>query len=143
MRPGDPFATKVLDQLRSQQRRLLRELVPNEWWFQTATSRHVSPELGEGEDRALLEVAAREAARELLDHSPELCEYLKIAATAGSRNRLLRVVSLIPEDGSQLAQQVADLVPSHSGCLSDDVGRLAYKVLRLLLLAEDLVPSPG
>ncbi len=136
MQPGHPYETESLDEVRSRQRRLLRELPDDNWLLKRARDDHRPPTLADGDDRALLEVAARESAEALL--RPEARKHLEDAALAGARGRLVRVVLSLPE--GLLHQRLLDLIPGPSE-LPQEFVQDVYAVLRLLLLADALAPS--
>ncbi len=143
MKPGDPFDTEATDELRSRQRRILREMP--EWVFSRATDGRVPLDLA-GQvgffDTALAEVGVREIVEEQLRESTELGAFVVALREHGKAEHASAVVSgrfgvetYLFEVSRQLLDRKNEAVVRE---IPGELIKPVFSLVSLLVLADEL-----
>ncbi|HEX2063812.1 MAG TPA: hypothetical protein VHE80_05265 [Acidimicrobiales bacterium] len=143
MKPGDPFDTEATDELRTRQRRILREIP--EWVVSRATDGRVPLDLT-GQvgffDTAIAEAVVREVVDEQLRESTELGAFVVALREHGKAEHASAVVSRRFEVERHLFQVTRQLLDRKNEAVVREIpGELigpVFSVVSLLVLADEL-----
>lgn len=149
MEAGHPFETKEMDEMRSRQRRLVREIT--DWIFGRAT-RDMAPlsESGLGRsgeyqmhpiDRELLEAEVRRFVDSELQQQPSLADLLSTLQRDGRTQPLSRFINMRRQLGygfDEMGQRLSAESDARLTQMPSDLQPVLFALVQLLVLADEL-----